>query len=155
MNKKNVRGMPFVFHVSMVLLLLLLLSVHMTGGLLARFTSSYEGSGSARVARFSFTDHMTAQAQIVPASLAPGESKTTRIEIQNDGEVTLQCTVKIDNLTGNLPIADQLLPPIVLASGESGALDVTIDWPSEENSAEKYMGKMDAIRITVTVEQLD
>ena len=98
---------------------------------------------------------MTAQTQIVPASLAPGESKTTRIEIQNDGEVTLQCTVKIDNLTDNLPIADQLLPPIVLASGESGALDVMIDWPSEENSAEKYMGKMDAIRITVTVEQLD
>ena len=63
--------------------------------------------------------------------------------------------VKLENLTNNLPIQDQVITSGVILSG-SDTVDFSwkFTWPATDNSIDK-MGKMDIIRITVTVEQVD
>ncbi len=51
MAKSNKRTPP-IFYVGLVMLVLVLFSTHMTGGLYARFISRAEGSDDARVAKF-------------------------------------------------------------------------------------------------------
>ena len=144
-------------HVALLLLCAVLLSAYAIGGLYARYASGQSGDDDARVAKFSFSDNLDGQSIALPVTMAPGESKKVTIQVQNTGEVALQYVVKVENLTKNLPIAleDQTITSGVLLSGS----DLTefsweITWPATENSIDK-MGKMDIIRITVTVEQFD
>ena len=142
-------------HVALLLLCAVLLSAYAIGGLYARYASGQSGDDDARVAKFSFSDNLDAQSIALPVTMAPGESQKVTIQVQNTGEVALKYVVKVENLTGNLPIKTQTIASDVLLSGS----DLTefsweITWSATENSIEK-MGKMDIIRITVTVEQFD
>lgn len=142
-------------HVALLLLCAVLLSSYAIGGLYARYASGQSGDDDARVAKFSFSDNLDGQSIALPVAMAPGESHTVQIQVQNTGEVALRYVVKVENLTDNLPIQDQVITSGVLLSGS----DLTefsweITWPATENSIDK-MGKMDIIRITVTVEQFD
>ena len=63
-------------------------------------------------------------------------------------------SIKIENLTNNLPIADQTIKSEVVAPGSENTFDWTLEWPKEDNSID-YVGKMDVFKVTVTVEQVD
>lgn len=149
-NKKT----PLVFRVGLALLCAIILSIHLMGGIYARYSTSDSASDRARVAIFSFEDDLSEQSQIVSLSLIPGESIPTMITIKNDGEVTLRYVVTIENLTHNLPIEDQIVTSGEIVSGGTSSLDWKIEWSESDNSVE-YMGKMDVLRIVVIVEQVD
>ena len=57
MTKSNKRTPP-VFYAGLIVLVLVLFSTHMTGGLYARFVSRAEGSDDARVAKFDVASTM-------------------------------------------------------------------------------------------------
>ena len=145
---------PLVFRIGLFLAFALILSFHLTGGLYARYTTSASGEDGARVAIFRFGDNLSEQSQLLPSSFAPGESLDTQISIRNDGEVTIRYVVKIQNLTKNLPIEDRIIQSSVVACNTESTFSWKIEWPETANSVE-YMGKVDVLRLVVTVEQID
>lgn len=150
-NKKT----PLIFRVSLVLLCALVISTRLMGGLYARYSTTATGSDSARVAKFSFSDNYETQMQTVSLSISPGEDAALPIKITNTGEVALRYTVTVKNLTKNLPIADQTSDSGTLASGAStDTFNIIIKWDKNEKSPE-YIGKMDLLQITVSVEQVN
>lgn len=164
-SKSNNKAPLFsTMHIALLLLCAVLLSAYAIGGLYARYTSGNEGNDDARVAKFAFDQDLSAQAQIIPTSLAPGEQQNTQIQIKNNGEVAIKCVVKIENLTENLPLEPidsikngvdyKILESIVIESGKTETFDFVIEWPAEKSSTD-FVGKMDLIRITVNVEQVD
>lgn len=150
LNKKT----PLVFRAGVVLLCLLTFSMHLTSGLYAKYTTVASGSDSARVAKFSFSDDLATQYKTLTARFAPGDAHTTEISIENNGEVALRYVVKIENLTNNLPIDSSIISSDDIAIGEKRSFSWAVKWEEEDNSVE-YMGKMDVIRISVAVEQID
>lgn len=154
--KRNGRT-PIIFYVGVALLCALLVTSHMMGGLYARYTSGAEGASSARVAKFAFTDNWGTQTQSIPlsgAALIPGKEITVPVTVKNNGEVTIRYTVKVENLTENLPITVGELANETIEIGETESFDIKIEWPSDQNTTD-YMGKMDILRVSVTVEQVD
>ena len=144
-----------IFQILLFLVLALILSSYVLGTTFyARYVTTASGGDGARVARFSFDEDLSDQALDLSLLLSPGEHEDYSITIENDGEVTLQCTVKIVNLTNNLPIDDQVITSEEIAMGETSTFDWRIEWPEGDNSVE-FMGKLDVIRIIVTVEQVD
>ena len=156
MRQQNIKT-PLVFRIGGLLFCLLLFSVSLMGGLYARYTASASGGDDARVAQFSFADDLDPQAITAPISLAPGESDVHTVRITNNGEVVIRCVVTVENLTKNLPIAEEQ-PQVVITeaipSGESDECEISIAWPKEANSID-YAEKTDVFKITVTVEQVD
>ena len=153
MKQKNNKT-PLIFKLGVGVLFALLLSVYFSNGLYARYSTAVVNSDSARVAVFSFDDNLDAQSQLLPTALSPGESVSAAITIKNDGEVALMYSIKIENLTNNLPIADQIIKSDAIAPGTESTFNWTLEWPEEENSI-NYMGKMDVFKVTVIVEQVN
>ena len=158
MRQQNIKT-PLVFRIGGLLFCLLLISMYMMGGLYARYTASASGTDGARVAQFAFAFDRDLMSQTVtaPISLAPGETDTKTVSITNNGETAIRCVVTLENLTKNLPIAqNQPLISIsdVIPSGESDECEMSISWPEAENSID-FAEKMDVFKITVTVEQVD
>ena len=156
MQQQN-RKTPLVFRVSLVLLCVLVISTRLMGGLYARYSTSATGSDSARVAKFSFTDNYDTQTRNVSAAIAPGSPLP--ITVENNGEVAIQYKISVINLTGNLPIVTSVAAPSeTIYPGETKTIDIVF-WDTNETNPEyinpEYMGKMDLLQITVSVEQVD
>ena len=58
------------------------------------------------------------------------------------------------NLTENLPIENQVIKSGTLQRGEDSTFEWDIEWPLSQSSIESA-GKMDILKIVVTVEQVD
>ena len=160
-----------IFHIALLLICAVWITAQMTSELYARYTSSFSGDDGARVASFEFTDNLAAQARLFPAELSPGASEEKTLMIQNQGEVAIRYVVTIVNTTNNLPLAvvatvDGVEQTISLEDGpveifsssvapdSAGSLTWTLLWPADRNSSD-LMGKMDVLKIVVTVEQVD
>ena len=149
-----------MFKIGVLLLCAMLVTSYMMSGLYARYTVTAFASDSARVAKFTFTDdQMQAQAQsfVISQSVYPGQPVCTySAQIENMSEVTIRYLIKLENLTGNLPINNITIPYSSgdIPPGGSAPFGFSILWPAEENSPD-YAGKMDIVRITVSVEQVD
>jgi len=128
--KQQNRKTPLVFRVSLVLLCALVVSLRLTGGLYARYSTTATGGDSARVAKFAFSDNYSTQIQNVTFTAYPG-FQFPAIQITNQGEVAIKCTVKIVNLTGNLPIAaSQTHQTQIIYPNHSGSINPFILWNS-------------------------
>lgn len=152
-NKKT----PTVFYVGVMLLCAFLVTSHMMSGLYARYTSAASNDSSARVAKFEFSDNWQAQSQtlLIPyQDMYPGKKITVPIEIKNNGEVAIKCIVKVENLTGNLPIETKEVYNQPVPMNSRNKFNIEIEWQKSENSLD-YAGKVDLVRVTVTVEQVD
>lgn len=167
--KKTNGKTPVVFRFGVVLLGALIISTHFMSGLYARYSTTATGSDSARVAKFSFSDGNWASQSLETAikSMKPGEEESIQVEIQNTGEVAIQYTVQLENLTNNLPLKATMQIPaadgaseaetvsnVTISPSGSQTVNVVISWPSGENSVD-YIGKTDIVRIIVTAEQID
>ena len=155
MRQKNIKA-SIAYYVLVLLVCTLLISLLTTGSVYSKYLVSGDGSDSTQIAEFSFEDDLSSQAQNVSLSMSPGESVETSITVRNKGDVTLRYVVTVENLTGNLPIAEEklVINSASVGIGETSAFKWKIEWPKEKNSAE-YMGKMDVLHVVVTVEQVD
>ena len=153
MKKQNIKT-PLIFRIGLVVVCLLLCSVYATSGLYAKYVTQASSYDSARVARFAFSDDLSEQSINLPLVMAPGDVDHTEITIENDGEVAIRYTVSVKNLTENLPIENQVIKSGTLQRGEDSTFEWDIEWPLSQSSIESA-GKMDILKIVVTVEQVD
>lgn len=154
-----------------ILLCLTLFSMHFSGGLYARYTTSGTVADSARVAVLQGGTTVT----MINAQGYPGLSSVAcKFEVTNYtekgsnrqvSEVALQGTLTAENLTNNIPLELKFYQDesctVEAASfsfnaGEAGKKDFYLQtsWPQEANNSE-YAFEIDALQITVIAEQVD
>ena len=162
-RKQNTSGRtPIVFAVGLVLLCLFVVSLNMTSGLYARYTTSVSGQASARIANFNPTlvidGQVTELSTIVSVPFTPNEHYVVTIE--NQSEVAVQYSVSITNKTKNLPIKDvtaQLSQPIGV--GEKQVIPLGIDWNLGQDVGETldpgFAGMVDLLQVTIHIVQVD
>lgn len=159
-NKPGKLNIPM--YAAGVLLVLTLLSLHVTSGLYARYVSRGSAGDEARVATFHVTASGTYTHSVTaPEGLAPSQSRTAKITVVNDSETDIRYSIAVENTTGNIvPLTFALAGAEVSAqswemdAGETATYDLVVSWPYTDNALD-YMGMVDLIAITLTAEQID
>lgn len=155
-----------------VLLLLVLVSTGMVSGQFARYVTRASGADSARVASFEITQ-TGALTESFTATLSPGASYSSSVEVTNTSEVAVRYSITVSNPENNLPLefsavdsdnnaltaetagSTCTLTGFLPANGaESETYTLTIKWKAAETD-DSYAGKVDLIRITLTAAQAD
>lgn len=174
MSRRNRGKVNIPICVAAVLLFLTLLSTHLCSGLYARYTTTASGSDSARVARFEIEDGTvgTWKEDVVISELRPSESAVesmTCADIVNKSEVAVAVTLNVENVYDNLPLKFVLLQNDKVVAGPADEMaDLTYNvapndktpvklgvyWPQNETNLE-FRGRVDLLRLTVRVEQID
>lgn len=176
-KERNVKVNIFMC-IAAVLLFATLFSMHLVSDLYAKYTERVTGSDSARVAAFSITQEGTLL-ETIQAEVAPGETKGAELTITNDSEVAMEYTLKVTNVTGNLPQlkftlknANDDTPAVTTQSHEKGIsvssarqipgkhtdkyiLNVVWEPSSDEKDDLALMGMVDYITVSVTATQID
>lgn len=137
---------------ALVLLLLTMISIHMTSGLYARYTTTVEASDSARVAKFDV--FVSDTEQLVPILMEPGEEVEKFFAVENKSEVAVKLIFSVSSAYSNLPLECLHLVSTVIAPGETKNVPLVIVWP-ETDRDDKYIGMVDLLEISVRVEQVD
>lgn len=156
---------PAVLRVAAVLLVLTLFSLCISSGLYARYTTSAEAKDAARVAAFSVAPGETYTSAAIPfENMAPGENRIYSFTITSQSEVAVRCMATLST-TGNLPLtftsgATLVLSdtPVEIAALTPNQGEVTLNlkasWPADKNDL-KYLYEIDAVRLTISAEQID
>lgn len=145
-----------VWRIVFVMFACCLLASHFSFQYAARYVAGDDASDGARVARFDFvlTSDFSSDTQMLAIDgMKPGDVEEYVITIQNNSEVALLCSVTPKRITNNLPL---VINPVSAPVQIGGRVEVTfkIEWPSTENSPE-FMGQVDVIELTISVEQID
>jgi hypothetical protein len=157
MGKKSTRP-NWILRIAGVLLCLTLLSVHLSSGLYARYTSTVSGSDSARVAKFEVKDVGTFSKDLY-LEYNPGVSNSYTVVIENHSEVAVKCSVDVERLSNNIPLNVSIsgdITDVTFAPNDAAGKTVrlALEWPGTKNDA-AYSYEVDAIRVSVSVEQID
>lgn len=159
---------------ALILLLLTMVTTHITSGLYARYTGSASGSASARVAKFKVTGSL--DKEDITVDCAQGKSGTYQITVKNDSEVTVKYSMRV-MLSQDVPknavqvIRDDQEPIYAtqkmefadieqLAPGETGLHTLgfgIMDWKTVTEKAtnkEKSTWKLD-FTVEIIAEQVD
>ena len=163
---------------------LLVATVLFTGVTFSGYITAVNGGDSARVAKFEITETMfknvngvkTEETMSAPisAALAPGESVTREIIVENVSEVAIEYGVDLVRVTNNLPALNlnlkldtvdaeiQELPNNTyrLPAGKTADFTLTIHWPVDpvqypNNTSPDYVGKADELWVVITATQAD
>lgn len=136
------------------LLLAVVVTTHISMGLFAKYTARDDiDPEGARVANFEVWDDLSSST--VNLAMLPGEKITVRVK--NKGETAVRCSLKVENLTLNLPIANPdpvVLNTGVIGAGDSSEVKLEIQWDALKNDP-SYAGLIDLIAVTLTVEQVN
>lgn len=158
-NKKPSGNLgSMMMRIAMVCLCLVLLSFHLMGGLLAKYTSSGNDDDSARVAKFHLVVDGDPDAVTVTAGTS-NNSDTYTITVNNDSEVAVEYTITVKcDQTGVGYTLDKNAGS--LAPGEDPAtheLYFTVtDWSVfAGNTAESKIEASFDFTVTVHAEQVD
>lgn len=177
MGKKRNAKVNILMCTVAVLLCATLFSMHLVGGLYARYTTSTSSSDSVRVAVFKINQEGTIF-QTIETNVTPGTTQSAELTIKNESEVAIEYTLTVTNVTGNLkPLkftlsADGDTPEVIDASYENGisinsvhqipgkhtdTYTLNIVWEKSENEEEDLalIGMVDYITISVTATQID
>ncbi len=153
-----------------------LFSMHLVGGLYAKYATGTRDSDSARVAAFSIEQEGTIF-DTIEADVAPGTTQSAELTITNKSEVAMEYTLTVTNTTGNItPLkfklrADGATPSVATESYENGIsinsacqipgdhtdkyfLDIV--WEPGDNEEDlEFIGMVDYITVSVTAAQID
>lgn len=155
-NRKGKYSRRKKLPVATYLVYLLIATFLFTGVSFSKYATTASGSDEARVAVFDFEFVLTgsgSQSEVVAVDTYPGFNGTYTIQVTDKSEVAMKYKVTAENLTDNTPIAVALEHNGEYLT-ESGDLTLKLTWDSKNNAA-VYAGEVDAIRITVTAEQID
>ncbi len=146
----------------------------------AIFYSSANEHGDAKVAEFNITQTGTVFDKTIEVKVTPGENKKEdyTVVINNKSEVAVEYTLKVTNVTGNLPLKFTLAPkeesgntaPAMTTKHENGVsissarrepgdytdtyiLNIIWDNTDPENNL-AYIGMVDYITLSVTATQV-
>ncbi len=174
MRRERKSKSNILIYIVAALLCATLFSMHFVGGLYARYSTRSSGSDSARVAEFKITQEGTIF-QEIKADVTPGTTQTVGLTVTNKSEVVVDYTLKVTNVTGNIPSLKFKLTPvggapqITTESYENGIsinsvrrqpgsytdnYTLAIVWDKSANDL-AYIGMVDYITVSVTVTQVD
>lgn len=154
-----------------------LFSMHLVGGLYAKYTATASGSDSARVAAFSIKQEGTIF-ETIEADVTPGTTQSAELTITNKSEVAMEYTLTVTNVTGNItPLQFKLVPedgsaPVTIDSHANGVsisgarripgeytdtytLHIVWDPSANEEDDLALIGMVDYITVSVTATQID
>ena len=97
MNQLNIKT-PFVFRVGVALLCMLLITLHMVGGMYAKYSSSVSATGQVRVAVFDVRCISGDENSSKTLKIGTGESVTYSFTVKNLSDVSIQYNTVIENL---------------------------------------------------------
>lgn len=148
--------------IAAVLFCLVLFTTHLTGGLLARYTTSGSASDNARVAKFKVSENYTTFSDNLVLGVRPGTVNRV-IEVKNDSEVVVAYTITITNITDNIPYVfsvndetgaqTQYVHTSYLEPNTTKEITISATWATE--GALQYMGMVDLIEIQIDAQQVD
>ncbi len=176
MRKIRNAKLNLLMYVVAVLFCATLFSMHFVGGLYARYTAKISGSDSARIAAFRITGEGTIFSTL-EANVSPNTTQSVTLQITNNSEVAVEYTVKVTNMTGNIPpLRFQLTSEDGTAAGtteyangvstnkvrrtpgtHTDKYHLSIVWEPSENPDDDLalIGMVDVITISVTATQVD
>lgn len=134
MKQWNIKA-PLVFRLGVVLLCMVAFSSHLMGGFYARYTTSVSGTSTARVAKFD-----------VEASLVENIDGTFTVNVTNNSDVTIECTVGLADGNG-FSINGEFTKTVPI--GGTGTITFTVI----DSYHEKHNGK--DLQVVVTAYQID
>lgn len=146
-----------LIRVALVVACLILLCIHLMGGLFAKYMTNGEGSDSARVAKFQV--NVTGAPDAISIQCGENNSGIYTITIENVSEVAVHydlsftMTGKTDGVT---PVFSQDSGDLAVGASGSSMLTFTVDWAAFTkdkmgNSASETLN----FTITVNVVQVD
>ena len=146
-----------LMRVALACFCLVLLSVHLMGGLFAKYTSNGEGSDEARVAKFQV--NVTGAPDAISIQCGENNSGIYTITIENVSEVavhydlSLTMTGKTDGVT---PVFSQDSGDLAVGASGSSTLTFTVDWAAftQEKTGASASETLD-FTVTVNVVQVD
>lgn len=164
----------------LLLLVLLLISLYLSSGYLARYVTSANNSASSRTAKFSFNINNNSSLELdLSAVNAPGTSHSYSFDVvsSSTNEVARGYLVKVkttNNLPLNITLADdsstlasttatkgtgisyELTTSGTVAAGTalSKRYTITVSWPANETSSD-YAGVIGVISLEVSGTQID
>ena len=155
-----------VLRLAAVLLILVTLSTSMIAGRYARYTTTASASDTARVAKFEVHESSDLLTDNVAIRIIPGSTAQNFVEITNNSEVAVCCTITAENPYKVFPLAFTLYNVEVvgdttnlipfdgnIAPGAEAKYAVVTSWTGTTDSS--YSGKVDLIRISGTTTQSD
>ncbi len=135
-----------------LLLVLVVLTTNMSGGLFAKYRTSSSGGDTARVAKFEVDANIQSLTHDLTLDIRPGESNFM-ISLENKSEVAIDCLIEVKNITKNIPLVFEVINGSNILAGETRDVTFKVKW--DENGALDYMGMVDLVKIYITVQQVD
>lgn len=164
MEKKNRRRSSYriglggiILRAALVLFVLILLSVHLMGGLFAKYSSSGKGGDDARVAKFQV--NVTGEQDAISIRCGENDNGSYTITIENESEVAVHYDLSL-TLNGETDGVTWAFSPASgdLAVGASGSsvLTFAVDWAAfTENATGDSVQRELTFAVTVNVTQID
>jgi len=156
-----------VMRIAFLLLCLLIASMYMTGGLLAKYHATGSGKDSARVAKFDVKVTGTNEDMNVVCGETP-ETGSYTVTVENDSEVAVRYTISVDiQPKYDMFPADAI--SYTVTDGETGELPVgpdetkthtltfeVVDWAEVTKNMTGKEGELSfSFTVTVDVAQID
>ena len=154
---------PVLLRVAFVLLCLLMVSMYLMGGLLAKYTANGSGGDSARVAKFdvdvTFSDGNGTISDIT-ADLKYGENGKYTITVVNKSEVAvhydLSVTITADDTTGVSHRFSAESGDLAVGATSTSDLIFTVDWKDFTENKKGASASVElSFVVTVNVTQID
>ena len=148
MKKKKINFLGITW----ILLFFIMLSIYLIPNLYARYIANKDSSDTALVAKFNVSESFDTE-QSFPIEIKPGDSLTKKIIINNNGDVAINVTVTVENITKNLPLTF-MCEETSINPHESGEVIITIKW-DEKYSFPELAEMVDIIKFSLTAVQID
>lgn len=161
----------WIYRVAAALLVLVLMTSHLSSRMMARYKVSSSGGDGARVARFDVERAGNLFLNGIDVDLDPSSDAKlcADITVANHSEATIRCVPTVDT-TGNLPViyywstdstgadASKVVTQVELAPNDSATVQLYlfVEWSDEAGaSSHTYRREIDSVKVTLTCEQVD
>lgn len=171
---KNERKQGWLGYLLVILTSMVLLTSWSLCGTYAKYVSDASGSSTARVAKFEVRERGDYfQSETLAVEIAPGQPLQREITVENSSEVAIAYTIRIENLTKNLPLvfsngnaqdnpdaadannqSEVIMGKIAAGDNAPKGYVLNIAWKDGENDP-KYAGMTDLLKISLEAIQVD
>ena len=155
MKKVNNSSKYCLIILSTITICLAIISLSLVATTISKYVSSKIDDNKSTIAKFDVSELLENGGieQVLNVNLKPGESITENVIVTNSGDVQIRYSISIINETSNLPLTFTSYDGVINPHTSNQSCPITISWPEDKNSP-SYSGKVDVIKISISVEQV-